>query len=642
MYSGGVHQLGLKLMKSKNYSNTLCCLSIFCSSVFFTQVTKANEDSKEPSPLSPELETITIVSSKVPLSFRELATSVSLITKEDIDARGNASLADIMRHEVGIGVSNSGGVGKNTTLRVRGEDGFRTKVYIDGVELSDPTAPQVTPIFDDILSHLIDRVEILRGPQGLMYGADAGGVVSITTKQSEPGLQAAINAETGSYSTHMLNADLGYTNKNGHVYLAAAEFETDGFNAQTADVSKDKDGYQNTTLHFNSGININPALLVSLVVRRVSSNNEYDGCYDNINFALIYQCTTDSENQTARLSLQYKQDKLHHNLAYAKTDVERQFFSNEQFSFGSEGNISKLEYNGFYGTVQQKLIWGVDNEIQQLLGSGEQREQTGLYFEYQKAWSKQLFMTAGMRHDNNDTFGTHNSYRISAAYLIPLSEQETFKLKSTYGTGFRAPSLYEQAYNDGDFAYGNAAGLQLKEEGSRGFDIGFDYINKIQNLSLVFYKQSISNEIYFDSLAYTGYLQNNLSSESKGLELELSQQLTAAIKLWGNYTFNEAQTNLQEDRIRRPKHQANLGLQSQFLDGRIHANLNIKMVKDLVDIGGVALDDYNLVNLTSSYLFSQHLRINLRIENLFNREYQDVVGFNTAHRSIYLGMAINL
>jgi vitamin B12 transporter len=159
---------------------------------------------------------------------------------------------------------------------------------------------------------------------------------------------------------------------------------------------------------------------------------------------------------------------------------------------------------------------------------------------------------------------------------------------------------------------------------------------------LVFFKQSISNEIYFDSLAYTGYLQNNLSSESKGIELELSQQLTAAIKLWGNYTFNEAQTNLQEDRIRRPKHQANLGLQSQFLGGRIHANLNIKMVKDLVDIGGVVLDDYNLINFTSSYLFSQQLRINLRIENLFGREYQDVVGFNTAHRSIYLGMAINL
>jgi vitamin B12 transporter len=642
MYSGGVHQLGLKLMKSTNYNNTLCCLSIFCSSIFFTHVVNANDDSSEVPPHPSELETITVVSSKVPLSFRELATSVSLITKEDIDARGNASLADIMSHEVGIGVSNSGGVGKNTTLRIRGEDGFRTKVYIDGVELSDPTAPQVTPIFDDILTHFIDRVEILRGPQGLMYGADAGGVVSITTKQSEQGLQTTINAETGSYSSHMINADLGYANKNGHIYLAAAEYETDGFNAQTADVSNEKDGYQNTTLHFNSGININETLLVNLVIRRVSSDNEYDGCYDNVNFALIYECTTDSENQTARLSLQYNQDKSHHNLAYAETDVERQFYSNEQFSFGSEGNISKFEYNGFYGSAQQKLIWGLDNEIQQLLGSGEEREQTGLYLEYQKAWSEQLFITAGMRHDNNDTFGTHNSYRISAAYLIPLLKQQSLKLKSTYGTGFRAPSLYEQAYNDGDFAYGNAAGLQLKEEDSRGFDIGFDYINKIQSLSLVFFKQSISNEIYFDSLTYTGYLQNNLSSESKGLELELSQQLTAAIKLWGNYTFNEAQTNLQEDRIRRPKHQANLGLQSQFLDGRIHTNLNIKMVKDLVDIGGVALDNYNLVNLTSSYLLSENLRIKLRIENLFDRKYQDVVGFNTANRSIYLGMTINL
>jgi vitamin B12 transporter len=642
MYSGGVHQLGLKLMKSKNHNNTLSCLSVLFTSVFFTPISIANQDKSDNQSLPTELETITVISSKIPLSFRQLATSVSVITKEDIDARGNASLADIMRHEVGIGVSNSGGIGKNTTLRIRGEDGFRTKVYIDGVELSDPTAPQVSPIFDDILTHFIDRVEILRGPQGLMYGADAGGVVSITTKQNEPGLQATIHAQSGSFSTQMLNADLGYANKNAHVYLGAAEFETAGFNAQTTDVSNEKDGYQNTTLHFNSGVNLNEALLVNLVVRRVSANNEYDGCYDNVNFELIHQCTTDSENQTARLSLQYNQDMSHHNLAYAKTDVERQFFSNEQFSFGSEGNISKVEYNGYYGSEQQKLIWGLDNESQRLKGSGEQREQTGLYFEYQKAWIEQLFITAGMRHDNNDTFGTHNSYRISAAYLIPLSEQETFKLKSTYGTGFRAPSLYEQDYNDGDFAYGDAAGLQLNEESSKGFDFGFDYINKTQNLSLVFFKQSISNEIYFDSIAYTGYLQNTLSSESKGLEFELSQQFNEDIKLWSNYTFNKAQTNTQEDRVRRPKHQLNLGLQSQFLDDRLKLNLSIKMVKDLLDIGGVTLDDYNVVNLTSLYQFNRTLGINLRVENLLNREYQDVAGFNTAHRSFYVGMTITL
>lgn len=640
MYSGGVHQLGLKLMKSMNYRNSSCCISLFCSSVIFTPSVLANTLS--PSLSNAELETITVVSSKIPLSMRELATSVSVIEKEDIEARGNISLADVMRHEVGVGVSNSGGIGKNTTLRVRGEDGFRTKVYIDGVELSDPTAPQVTPIFDDMLTTFIDRVEILRGPQGLMYGADAGGVVSITTKQSEMGLTGSVNTQIGSYSSSLLSADIGYANKTGHIYVAAAQFETDGFNAQTADETGDKDGYQNTSLHLNTGLQINESLLLNVVLRNVDAENEYDGCFDNTTFAPVNACRTESENQTARLSLQYEHKNMHHQLGYAKTDVERQYFSQDQFSFASEGEINKVEYRGYINLAEQKIIWGADNESQKLVSSGEQREQTGLFAEYQASWHDQFFMTAGVRHDDNETFGSHHSYRLSAAYLLPLNAQELIKLKSSYGTGFRAPSLYEQAYNDGDYAYGDAAGLQLKEETSKGFDIGIDYNNHSQKMSLVYFNQSIANEIYFDSLAYTGYLQNSLSSNSKGIEFELSQTLFRDITLWSNYTYNHTQTNADEERIRRPKHQANAGVQTALLDDMLTLNVTLKVVRDLVDIGGVRLDDYHLVNFTSRYKFNELIQFTLRAENLFDRHYQDVVGFNTAGRTFYVGAAITL
>jgi vitamin B12 transporter len=637
MCSGGAHQLGLILMKSKNYSNALYCLS-----VFFTPFTFATEDNINSQGLASELETITVISSKIPLSLREIATSVSIINKEEIDARGNTSLSEVMRSEVGIGVSNSGGIGKNTTLRIRGEDGFRTKVYIDGVELSDPTAPQVTPIFDDILTHFIDRVEILRGPQGLMYGADAGGVVSITTKLSEPGVQSNIKIEAGNFSSKMFNADLGYANKNGHIYLAASNFETDGFNAQTGDLSNEKDGYNNRTFHLNTGVQLDPTLSLNLVVRHVNADNEYDGCYDNTSFALIHQCRTESENQTARLSLEYQQDAIHHTLAYAKTGVERLYFSKQQFSFGSEGEISKVEYSGSYELDQQKFIWGADNESQKLLNENQQRAQTGIYIEYQQAFVKQWFLTAGIRYDDNDTFGTHNSYRLSAAYLIPLAGDELIRLRSTYGTGFRAPSLYEQAYNDGDFAYGDASGLQLNEETSKGFDIGFDYVNSLQNMSIVLFKQSISNEIYFDDLGYSGYLQNVLSSDSKGAEFEFSQQVTQSLKMLVNYTFNEAQTTAGEARIRRPKHLANIGLQTTLLNDALNLNLSFRLVKDLVDIGGEKLNNYHLLNLTSYYQISEALRVSLRIENLFDREYQDVVGFNTASRAAYFGINFSI
>lgn len=622
-------------MKSINFNKTTCCLAI----IFSAHVSAENlAATPNESVVSDTIETITVISSKSPSPTRELATSVSVITKQDIEAIGDLSLANIMRHQVSIGVSNSGGMGKNTTLRIRGEDGFRTKVYMDGVELSDPTAPQATPIFDDIMSSFIERVEILRGPQGLMYGADSGGVVSITTTQFNNGLQGALNAEFGRYATQSVSGELGFANNDGHVYMAMGEIETDGFNARTSDTSGEKDAYKNSTLHLNTGYNINQDLSLNFVLRQVDSDNEYDGCYDNTTFALINSCLTQGSNQTARLALQYQQADTSHTLGYAKTKVEREFYSDNQFSYGSEGNINKLEYAGFYNFTQQKLIWGLDNEIQKIVSSQIEREQNGAYVEYQNTQLSDIFLSAGLRYDNNETFGNHSSYRLSAAYLLPLVDDQFIKFKSTLGTGFRAPSLYEQDYNDGAYAYGEAAGLQLKEETSKGFDIGLEYSSPKQLASLVFFNQTITNEIYFDSIGYQGYLQNTLSSDSKGMELEYSYIVSPRSKLVANYTFNETKTSEQEVRLRRPKHQANLGWQTSLLADELKLNIYLNAIRDLVDIGNQPLDNYELVNASSHYQLNSWLSLKLRIDNVFNVQYQEVAGFNTAGRSAYIGL----
>ncbi|WP_068371090.1 TonB-dependent receptor plug domain-containing protein [Paraglaciecola hydrolytica] len=624
-------------MKPTFSRNALCCALLFCSNTINAQ-TIAHTPQDEPN----ELETITVVSSKIATPLREIATSVTVISKEDIEARANTSLSEIMRHEVSVGVSNSGGIGKNTTLRIRGEDGFRTKVFMDGIELSDPTAPQATPIFDDILSNFVERIEILRGPQGLMYGADAGGVVSITTEQASLGLHGSAKAELGSDSTQLINGELGFANDTGHIYLAASDFSTDGFNAQTSDTSNEKDGYENTTIHLNAGLNLSQDLQLNFVLRDVTSDNDYDGCYDNITYALINQCRTEGENQTARLSVHYQQKEMGHTLGLAKTDIERDFFSNEQFSYGSKGEITKVDYTGFYDLKRHKLIWGADNESQKITSSKLEREQTGVYVEYQTSLQDSLYFTAGMRYDDNDTFGTHTSYRVSAAYLIPLAKQNTLKFKSTYGTGFRAPSLYEQDYNNGDYAYGDAAGLQLKEETSKGFDFGLEFNNPNQHASLVFFKQTIADEIYFDNIAYQGYLQNASSSESQGAELEFSQDLTKQLRLRANYTYNETHTTDEQPRLRRPKQQANIGLQQSWLAQSLQTNLFVNHVRELFDIGGQPLDNYSVVSVSANYQLNQALKFNVKIDNLLDREYQEVAGYNTSGLAVYIGIQASL
>jgi len=128
-------------------------------------------------PGNSKLEEIIVTSSRVAMPLRLVGASVSVLNQQDIVERGFSNLADILRWEPAISVSNTGGPGKATSLRIRGENGYRTKVYLDGIDITDTSSPQAGPHFEQLTSAGTERVEILRGPQGMMYGADAGGVV---------------------------------------------------------------------------------------------------------------------------------------------------------------------------------------------------------------------------------------------------------------------------------------------------------------------------------------------------------------------------------------------------------------------------------------------------------------------------------
>ncbi|MEP5566510.1 MAG: TonB-dependent receptor plug domain-containing protein, partial [Halioglobus sp.] len=136
---------------------------------------------------SNKLEEIIVVSSRVPMPLREVGTSVSVVSGGEIQFRGFASLYDVLRTQPGVAVTNTGGMGAPATVRIRGEEGYRTRAYVDGIDVSDPSGIQISPNFEHLMSAGVNRVEILRGPQGLMYGADAGGVINIQTDTTRDG-----------------------------------------------------------------------------------------------------------------------------------------------------------------------------------------------------------------------------------------------------------------------------------------------------------------------------------------------------------------------------------------------------------------------------------------------------------------------
>lgn len=584
-------------------------------------------------------EEVIITSSRVEQPLREVATSVSVITREDLELKGYTSLSDALRTQGSIGVSNQGGTGAVTSLRIRGEEGYRTLVMIDGVDMSDPTGVQVAPLVQNLVNTQdIERIEILRGPQGFLYGADAGGVINVITQSGADGFSGNASAETGADGTMNLGGSIMGGSETMNFSLSVKDTYTDGFNARSDDTAlQDDDGAKNTSVHFKGGLSLSPDLVATLVYRDIDAESEYDSCF-TAGSALSNDCLGRTDHETARLSLDYATGALDHTLAYAVTNVQRDYFTESALSYGTEGETSQVEYVGSFAlSEEQQLVFGSDYQKDEITATGSEsdQDQLGFFAEYQSGFNDALFITAGLRHDDNSDFGKHTSYRTSAAYVQDLASGDSIKYRATYGTGFRAPSLSEVAYNAGPF--GN--GVALEEETSEGFDLGIDYL--MQNgaeVQLTYFDQEIENEIFFDLVTFAGYLQAGDTSGSRGVETALEYPVNSLVTLIANHTYNKTEDSTGTVRVRRPRHLANLGVELALLDERLSLLANVRMARDAVDNGEVALDDYEVIDLSANYILANGLEAFGRIENLADEDYEEVTGYNTRSRSFFAGM----
>ena len=451
------------------------------------------------------LEETVVTSSRVPTMLRNIGTSVSILTSEEIEQRGFLNLADIMRTQPGVAASNNGGAGKATSVRVRGEEGFRTMVILDGIDMSIPRySGGASYGASALFRYRAGRNS--RGPQGLSYGADAGGIINIQTTAPSDGFGGRITAEAGRYGTQQLGGSIGGSSEQVDFLVSVADMESDGFNARDTDTDlRDADGCENTTVQARAGWQASDNL-VSAVVRRVDGDNEFDGALPVVSH-LQMTVLTNSVKTAARLLTQPRAPFLI-NWHTQTQQTENRF---EGAAFCTEGALERLSYVGSWqGGNALRLIYGADHETESIDdGSTDRdRDQLGFFAEYQGRIMELLSLSAGVRHDDNDDFGQFTSYRLSGAYVTTVAGGD-FKLKASYGTGFRAPSLFEISYNTGPFAFPPATSAPLSEETSAGFDIGFTWATDDGTyVELNWFDQEVDDLISFDMVGFSGYIQD--------------------------------------------------------------------------------------------------------------------------------------
>ncbi|GAA6151805.1 TonB-dependent receptor plug domain-containing protein [Pseudoteredinibacter isoporae] len=586
-----------------------------------------------------KIEEIVVVGNRIEMPLRQQSAAVSIITSEQIERRGQASLMDVLRSETAINVSNSGGPGKVSALRIRGEEGYRSKVYIDGIDVADPTGTQVGPQIQQINSAGIQRVEILRGAQGLVYGADAGGVVRISTLPQREGLHGGLSAEAGRYRSQNWAANLSYREDAGDISASISRQDTDGFNARTIDATGELDGYENTTAHIHAGLNFGDGWRVAATLRDVDSRAGYDGfsaSSDHVNFS-------DYEQRSGRIAVSKKSDHWQHELAYSNSETERENIT--AFGFQAKGDIETLQYLGAWDHKAHTLVFGVERETQTDQLNNNERDQDAVFIDWQWQAQEQLFINAGVRYDDNEDFGEHNSYRLGIAYFIPTALGE-LKLKSTWGTGFRAPSLSELAYNRRPFAPDSILAVNLREENTRSFDIGAQlFLENGAQFELVYFDQKVDDEIFFDLQAFSGYLQENGDSNSQGVELSFRQNLSENFELYSNATYNDTETipdsnGQREQRLRRPRVLFNLGGNYEFVNARLQLSANFRHVAGQRD-SFVEIEDYQVLDASLRWAATEQLDVYVRVENALDEDYQEVPSYNTSGAAAYAGLKLS-
>jgi len=611
---------------------------------------------------------ITVTSTRIDTPTREIASSVTVVSREEIIRSGKSTVLEILRDVMGVSLIQNGPAGAAASVHIRGGNAEHTLVMMDGVELNDP----ITPSRSIDLAHYsldnVERIEVLRGPQSTLYGSDAiSGVINIITRKGEGRPTLNISSLAGSYGTFSGSTRLSGSSEKIFFSLGISFLQSAGFSAanQAYEGNMEKDGYQNLTFSGRFGFHLSDNLEFDFVVRRIETEIDID------NFGGAYG--DDPNNLQTYNSLFLKgqarwllwKNRWEQKLNLAVVDYDRSYenptdelhpFDSEQAFYSSR--FTKIDWqNNLYLHETNIVTFGVDFQEEhgkseyssnglwgpfQSLFPFQKANTTGLYVQDQIRLSGRFFTTLGTRLDIHSQFGSALTFRLAPSYWI---ENTGTKIKGTIGTGFKSPSLY-QLYAPGTF-WGPIGNDTLAPEKSTGWDIGMEqtFLNKRITLNVQYFSHTYLNLIDFDFLL--GYI-NITEAESKGFEFLFTGQITEVLSLHASYTTaNHRDKDTGESLLRRPNSHFQSQININFLTkGNIEFSLLSIGRRDDVEFVGTAservtMPSYTLVNSTVSYDILSSAQIFLRLENIFNVDYETVRGYGAPGFSIYGGFRLN-
>jgi len=583
-----------------------------------------------------ELGPVVVTATKTEVPLNEVTSSVTVITEQDIQEKKAKTVSEVLRDVPGLDVAQTGGPGGVTSVFMRGGNSDFTLVLIDGVRVNSPTTGGFD--FADLTVDNIERIEVVRGPQSTLYGSDAiGGVINIITKRGKGAPTVSLSAEAGSYQSFRESVGVTGAMPSLDYSLSVARFDTAGFSsADRHNGNTEADGYGNSTVSSKVGMNLGGIGRLDLTARYTDAKVNLDNCcppVDDPNFvqdnhfglisASYSRPLTAWWNQ--ELQVAYNTDNLKGHDPdpfdilnnYEINTEERHLDWRHHFSIGEADLITLgYEYNGQRGIEKGTF----DKTI----------SDSAVYVQSQHQVSDIFSQLVGVRADYNSRFGDVITYKAEAAYRVPVSGT---RLRAAYGTGFHGPTL-------NDLFFPGFSNPDLKPETSENIEGGVEQplFSNAVSLRANYFHANYNNLIVSTPPAYIP--ENIGRATAEGTELEINYSPLKAITLKGNYTYTGTRNEDNGQELPgRPRQKANLEL-------HVLPVPSAQMQMDLRYVGRRFADPanteplgaYTVANLSGSFDLTTKIQIFARIENLFNRQYEEILGYGTAGRSAYGGL----
>ena len=561
--------------------------------------------------------------------------SISVIDGATLRAIQGPDLARALERMPGVVLSRSGGLGSTTGLFVRGADSDQVLVLVDGVRLADLASPGGNYDLGNLLAGTIERLELFRGSNSVVWGSQAiGGVLAVETRAVNG---AEATAEYGAYNTTYLTAAAGLQREAWGIGLTAGYVTSDGFSAKAA--GTEPDGYRQWQVSGKARARLAEHLTLNLVARHADSRLGLDLTGPNAPDAQF------TKEDSARAGLAYSTPALTLDAGFAIGSVRRHY----ETGFGPSdysGASNRVDLTGHASLpVGLALDFGADSEWTRAVDSFDPRQtarQTsghallGLY-------APGYTLAGGVRVDHHSQFGTHTTLGANGLVrLVWLSPH--LSLRASYGEGFKAPTLYQ--------LYGSFVGNPALQPGtSRAYEAGLEYgeTDAAFHAAATLFRRDSRNLIDFDPNANGGFggYGNIARARSEGVELEVSA-CVATLTARAVYAYTKSRDLVKNrDLARRPRHTATLALDwitpLNPSTGPLTLGLDLRLASHAADYDDFAqtattLAPYATLTLRAALPVTRHIDLFGRIENLADKHYQTVAGYNTSGRAAFVGM----